>query len=183
MEFAVPEMSAPDLGFNTELISKLDGILDDLHPLEYECIDISIDYCIVNMITISRDGFIDSGFAMPEGIEKLGGEPFNKLQEIIEEIPDFFTEKAEFDRWQEKYAFTWLEKYRQLAIKYRNIGFNWKFTDEQETLLKIYYDANVLLVDCLANNNHISDSFNQEIQEMLLIPIAEIEKRKREKLE
>ncbi|NES00882.1 MAG: hypothetical protein F6J86_45130, partial [Symploca sp. SIO1B1] len=174
---------APEIGFNTEIISKLDGISKGLHPLEYECIDISIDYCIVNMITISRDGFIDSDFAMPEGIEKLGGEIFNKLQKIIEEIPDFFTEKAEFDRWQEKYAFTWLEQYRQLAIKYRNIGFDWKFTDEQETILKLYYDANVLLVDCLVDSNHIVASLKQEIQETLLLPIAEIEKRKREKLE
>jgi predicted NACHT family NTPase len=181
MEFAVPEISAPEIGFSTKLVSRLDDISDGLHPLEYECTDISIDYCLVNMMVISRGGFIDPDFAMPDRIEELESELSQGLQKIIEEIPDYFADRIQFDKWQEEYAFTWLEEYRQLAIKHRQIGVDWKFTDGQEKILKQYYEANVLLTDCLNNSKHISDTFKQEIQEALLLPIAEIEKYNREK--
>lgn len=183
MEFALPEQSAPDIGFKTRLVSKLEDMPESLHPLEYECDDIAIDFCLANMIANSENGFIDPDFAMPEYSEALEADYLRELTKIIEEVPDFFIARNCFDTWQEQYALSWLDKYRSLAIKYRHIGYDWQFTYEHKEILERYYDANIVLMDCLDINSCISNHFKREIEEELLLPIAEIEKRKREKAE
>ncbi|MBD2676842.1 MULTISPECIES: NACHT C-terminal helical domain 2-containing protein [Nostoc] len=65
-------------------------------------------------------------------------------------------------------------KLRLMLIKYRNIGHDWKFTKRQWYLIQQYYNANKLLVDCL---NQASDKVRSHIEDTLLLPIAEIEKR------
>ncbi len=63
---------------------------------------------------------------------------------------------------------------RLMLIKYRNIGHDWKFTERQRYLVQQYYNANKLLVDCL---NKASEKVRSHIEDTLLLPIAEIEKR------
>ncbi|MBN4006004.1 hypothetical protein [Nostoc sp. LPT] len=65
-------------------------------------------------------------------------------------------------------------KLRLMLIKYRNIGHDWKFTERQRDLVQQYYNANKLLVYCL---NSASDEVRSHIEDTLLLPIAEIEKR------
>ncbi|MBD2610924.1 hypothetical protein H6G94_06535 [Nostoc punctiforme FACHB-252] len=65
-------------------------------------------------------------------------------------------------------------KLRLMLIKYRNIGHDWKFTERQWYLIQQYYNANKLLVDCL---NQASEKVRSHIEDTLLLPIAEIEKR------
>jgi predicted NACHT family NTPase len=67
-------------------------------------------------------------------------------------------------------------------IAHRNIGHDWQFTDDQKQLLQQYYDANLLLVECLNSDCYVSRSVREEIEATLLLPMAEIEKR-REKRE
>lgn len=59
-------------------------------------------------------------------------------------------------------------------IKYRDIGHDWQFSEPQKELLKQYYDANKLLVDCM-NNSEASPEVRQEIEDSLFLPIADIE--------
>ena len=59
-------------------------------------------------------------------------------------------------------------------IKYRNLGHNWQFSDQQREALKQYYDANQLLVDCLNSNCYVTRTVRQEISQTLLLPMAEI---------
>lgn len=42
-----------------------------------------------------------------------------------------------------------------------------------------YYDANKLLVACLNSDCKITQNMREEIEETLLLPIAEIKKRRR----
>ena len=53
---------------------------------------------------------------------------------------------------------------------------NLQFKDDQQKLLKQYYDANELLVDCL---NGASEDIRSQIEDELLLPIAEIEHRRK----
>ncbi|MEG4210564.1 hypothetical protein QT994_11045 [Microcoleus sp. S13_B4] len=61
-------------------------------------------------------------------------------------------------------------------IKYRNIGRNWSFSEQQKSLLRKYYDANKLLVDGLNSGCNLSPAVRQEIEETLLLPIANLQK-------
>ncbi|MCT7964973.1 hypothetical protein NG799_01330 [Laspinema sp. D1] len=44
-----------------------------------------------------------------------------------------------------------------------------------------YYHANEFILDCLNSDCYVSREVREEIEETLLLPIAEIEKRKIEK--
>ncbi|MEW6493595.1 MAG: NACHT domain-containing NTPase [Cyanobacteriota bacterium] len=71
----------------------------------------------------------------------------------------------------------WLDYARNKAIDNPNIGHNWQFNNRQIELLEQYYNANKLLVDCLNNGCRMSLQVREEIEETLLLPIAEIENR------
>ena len=58
-------------------------------------------------------------------------------------------------------------------IKHCNIGRGREFSAPQKELLKEYFEANKLLIDCLNSGCVV----REEIEETLLLPIAEIEKR------
>lgn len=71
-----------------------------------------------------------------------------------------------------------LEGLHNLAIEERNIGHRWGFRDTQEHLVFQYYTANDILIYCLQSQCNVSTNTRDEIEETLLLPIAEIEKRK-----
>jgi hypothetical protein len=79
--------------------------------------------------------------------------------------------------WQEN-GQVWIEQLRKVMINYRNIGHDWQFSDVEIELLRQYYYTNKLLVDCLNSDCCVSREVRQEIEETLLLPIAEIERRK-----
>ncbi|MEG4998623.1 NACHT domain-containing protein [Microcoleus sp. B4-D4] len=69
---------------------------------------------------------------------------------------------------------------------HRDIPHHWLLDDKQKEDLSRYYEANKLLVDCLIialRFNSVSTKTGEKIKENLLLPIAEIEKRKQEKAE
>ncbi len=82
------------------------------------------------------------------------------------------------DDWWEINSQAWIEQLQTVMIKHRNIGHDWQFNNEQKQLLQQYYDANKLLVDCLNSDCYVSRDVRQEIEETLLLPIAEIKKRR-----
>ncbi len=100
------------------------------------------------------------------------------LQELKEQLPDLDSNEWRFRQWWEANGQVWAEQLRAILIDYRNIGHDWQFSDEQKNLLKQYYDANKLLVDCLNSDCYVSREVRYEIEETLLLPIAEIENRK-----
>jgi predicted NACHT family NTPase len=63
-------------------------------------------------------------------------------------------------------------------IKHRNIGHDWQFSEQQKELLEQYFNANLLLVDCLNSSCNITPAVRSHIEETLLLPIAEIEKHR-----
>ena len=66
------------------------------------------------------------------------------------------------------------EQLRAVMIEYRNIGHNWQFSDQQRDALKCYYDANQVLVDCLNSCWDVAQPVREEIENTLLLPIAEL---------
>ena len=47
---------------------------------------------------------------------------------------------------------------------------NFPLSNQQKTLLKQYYDANKLLIDCLKQAGYVSRSLREEIEQRLLVP-------------
>ena len=85
--------------------------------------------------------------------------------------------KMEREWWKAK-GQDWTQQLREVMIKYRNIGHDWQFSEQQKSLLRKYYDANKLLVYCLNSASNVSPTVRQEIEETLLLPIANIQKNR-----
>lgn len=105
------------------------------------------------------------------GIDSDDSEFNGAFKEIKSQLP-------EKDKWDED-GIVWGEQLQNLSLEHRMIGKNWQFSEEQKELLMQYYDANKLLVDCLNSRCVVvSDEVRKEIEETLILLIAEIEKRK-----
>ena len=61
-------------------------------------------------------------------------------------------------------------------ISQRHIGYDWQFSEQQREVLRQYYDANKLLVDCLNSDCNVTPDVRQQIEDTLLLPMTEIEK-------
>lgn len=101
-----------------------------------------------------------------------------KLQKQISEIPLEYTALKD---WWGKNGQAWKEQLRE-SIKHRDIGHDWKFSQDETERLKHYYNASRFLMNNLKESK-VSSEVLQDIEKTLLLPIVEIEKRKREKVE
>ncbi|MBD2530596.1 hypothetical protein H6G97_13845 [Nostoc flagelliforme FACHB-838] len=116
----------------------------------------------------------------------LDSELAPELREILRKtcLPSRY--KATYERrakgiYNPGYKFLWssTNKIIHIVNKYCNICHDWGFDVEQKEKLEKYYNANTLLVNCLNSSCVSSNDLREEIEEILLLPIAEMEKRKR----
>jgi hypothetical protein len=56
----------------------------------------------------------------------------------------------------------------------------WDFDYTQKELLKKYLNANIFLLECLKSDCYVSREVRQEIEDTLLLPMSEIEKRNKQ---
>ncbi len=100
------------------------------------------------------------------------------LQQLKEQLPDPDGDEEIFKRWWEAKGQAWTRQLRKMTILHCNMGYDWQFTYQQKEVLKQYYDANKLLVDCLNSSCNVTPEVRSQIEETLLLPIAEIEKHR-----
>ncbi|MEH1924363.1 NACHT domain-containing protein [Nostoc sp.] len=98
------------------------------------------------------------------------------LQKLKKQLPSIDSNPEKFREWWQAKGKVWGEQLRDILIKYRNIGYDWQFDEQQKELLQQYYDVNKLLVDCLNSAADVTARVREEIEETLLLAIADIEK-------
>jgi hypothetical protein len=113
-------------------------------------------------------------------LQELYKSPFNPNQ-IDNEFSDQDWEESwgTWQNWEESWE-AWREELCDVINEYRSGVHDWEFEDEQEICLRQYDNANKLLVDCLNSGCNMSPKARQEIEETLLLPITEIEKRQQQ---
>lgn len=95
----------------------------------------------------------------------------HKLQELENQLLFNSQENRKiFEQWWQINGQTWTEQFRNVMIEHRNIGHDWQFSNDQWQLLRQYYNANKLLVDCLNSECYVNRSVRQEIEDKLLLP-------------
>ncbi|MBN3870518.1 NACHT domain-containing NTPase [Nostoc sp. JL33] len=168
---------APDLDFYPILAFKLDSTFIFEGELELNPADLTLDFYFATTLAHALDDGIDSDFIVPiiAGID-IDSDLQQSLQKLEKEIPDR-KDEIWFHKWQEEKLSAWTKNFRSLIIEYRNIGHNWQFSKQQKELLKQYYEANELLVECLHSNCYVSRKVREQINNTLLLPIAEINQR------
>ncbi|MEH2328162.1 NACHT C-terminal helical domain 2-containing protein [Nostoc sp.] len=161
------------------------GITDEINlftedDLIFDCI---IDYFLT--ANLKHTGLIKTVSTVVCFLSRIRGlerdrELQRSLQELQELIPDLDRDKKKFDKWCQFNSQAWIKQLREVMIKYRNIGHEWQFSNEQKKLLQQYYDANKLLVDCLNSDCYVSREVRQQIEDTLLLPIAEIKQHQQQ---
>lgn len=101
--------------------------------------------------------------------------PVQKLPLLKTHLTDINNEEI-FKKWWQANGQAWTEELRAVMINHRNIGHDWQFSNKQIQVLKQYYNANKLLVDCLNSSCNVTPAVRNEIEDTLLLPIAEIKK-------
>ena len=103
------------------------------------------------------------------------------MQKLKAQLPVLEKDDTTRRQWWVDNGQNWAKKLNSAMIQYCNIGQNWQLSKQQGKLLHQYYYGNELLVDCLNRSCYVSRHVRQEIEETLLLPSAEIEKRKKMK--
>jgi predicted NACHT family NTPase len=129
-------------------------------------------------LTHALDSILASAHALASALDP---EFKQQLQQLYNALPDTSAENLpNLQEWWKLNGEEWTNNLRQLAIKYRSIGHDWQFTEEQRQELLQYYKVNQLLIDCLNSECRISRSVREEIEETLFLPLEAIKQWKRE---
>lgn len=98
------------------------------------------------------------------------------LEQLKEQLP-IHQNGDRLNQWCDQNYGAWVKQLHGAISNYRNISHPWKFTTEQQSILKSYYDANQLLVDCLNSPCEVTKNIRQDIEATLLLPKKELEDR------
>jgi predicted NACHT family NTPase len=98
------------------------------------------------------------------------------LQQLKAELPNPDKGLQRFKTWWQAQGQTWTELLSAAIVEHNNASYDWQFSNQQKHLLRQYYDANKLLVDCLNSDCEVTPAVRSHIEDTLLLPIAAIEK-------
>ncbi|MGK7891517.1 MAG: NACHT domain-containing NTPase [Leptolyngbyaceae cyanobacterium] len=99
-----------------------------------------------------------------------------KVQILHTQLPRL-DEREQVLNWWREHGKRWITELQEVMVEHRNIGHDWQFTDEQKQKLQRYYDANEFLVDLLKIRGAVSEKCRTEIEDGLLLPWAELQRR------
>ncbi|MBW4625874.1 MAG: NACHT domain-containing NTPase [Brasilonema octagenarum HA4186-MV1] len=144
--------------------------------------DLAIDLALSRALSLSQTLPCNSplervfalNFALPDE-QTLVSKPElqRSLQQLKEELPmpDKGTQRLK-EWWNANGSQTWAKKLRFVMLRNCNIGHQWQFSEQQKKVLKQYYAANQLLVDCLKSSCEVTTFVREEILETLLLPVS-----------
>lgn len=91
------------------------------------------------------------------------------LYQLINQIPKPSDGLEQLDIWRKTSGKFWENNLKATMIKYRNIGHDWDFNQEQMEILKNYFDSNVFLVNNLRENPYVDDNFKESLMGTLFL--------------
>ena len=134
---------------------------------------LSLDYTLYISLTLAvSNAYAMKAFSFAKDLK----EQQQSLQ-LYRELGSF----KERQVWWKQNGNLWIERFRKLAIRNRNIGHDWHFTDGQKQQLGEYRDRSSILMECLSSDCYVSREVRQEISDTLFLPTAEIERYKDER--
>ncbi len=98
------------------------------------------------------------------GIFALDIEP--ELKQLLQQFQSQMPDLQNWKKWREECGKSWLAKFKSA------IGYNLDFRPQQKTLLKQYYHAQSLLVECLNSDNcQVTPAVRQRIEDRMLLSV------------
>ncbi len=98
------------------------------------------------------------------GILRLDIEP--ELKQLLEEFQTQMPDLQNWNKWREECGRCWMAKFKSA------IGYNLDFCPQQKKLLKQYYYAHNLLVECLNSDNcQVTSTVRQKMEDRMLLSV------------
>ncbi|MGF1590212.1 MAG: NACHT domain-containing protein [Pleurocapsa sp.] len=144
--------------FSSEISSNLDLVLD-LSLFHISNLTHNIESIQCPALTFQRT--LNRAIAHATQIQP---ELARELQQLARQLPVLEDNITQFWRWWHNQGKAWSNSFNSVAAQYRNMGYQWQFDVKQQKSLEQYYQANVLLLDCLNN----SPSLNWEVREKII---------------
>ncbi|WP_017744956.1 NACHT domain-containing protein [Scytonema hofmannii] len=140
-------------------------------------VDLALNRALSLSLALASDATLDRvlalNFALTYDIDIFCDCKFEQsLQQLKKQLPAPNQSRERLKKWWNANGQTWIEKLRSLMLRCRNIRHQWQFSDKQKELLKQYYAANQLLVNCLKVACDITPTVREQISETLLLPIT-----------
>ncbi len=154
--------------FSFSRVVSLSRTLEVSLPLNF---DLDLDFELCRPVNLSLDLNLSQLLS-----RTLNSELKYSLQQLQEQLPDGKDWKKSQKWWLDDMQ-AWREELRAVIIKHRNVGHDWQFSERQKELLNQYHNANLLLISFLNSDCYVSREVRQQIEDTLLLPIAEIKQR------
>ena len=182
LEFKPNSSFMPNQKFDLDLNSLLNYEYAPDCIIDYEIASLLYDaYCIANGPYANSYSYYHVNKSFIEHYKKITS--YNYLQDdfkielekIRKILPSFSSDEIDiYISWGLREGRKWADQLRTLIVNYRDIRHDLYFwSDEHWQLIHQYYDANKLLVDCL-NSSTVNEEVQKQIEDTLLLPIAEI---------
>jgi predicted NACHT family NTPase len=173
-----------DLGRDLDLDLVLDLALDcdldldlDLDLARARALGLARARALARIRDFARDRDLGLALGLARARARDDRELEHKLQQLQQQLPDADRDLDQLKKWWSQRGEDWAAQLQAVMIEHRNIGHDWNFTEAQQELLEQYYVANQLLADCLKSECYADRKVLQHIEDTMLLPIAEIEKR------
>ena len=101
---------------------------------------------------------------------KIEPELTKELQRMKQKITTSQENATQFWLWWHQEGKAWFSDLNSMAMKYRNIAHQWNFNSQQQQVLQQYFQANILLLDCLDHSSYVSSEVRDSIGHQLLKP-------------
>ncbi len=151
------------------------SLASDLAP------DLAFDLALNRVLSLSLalpcdpsvDRILALSFALPHDRAFVCDPEWQMLQQLKQQLPDLDRGRESLKEWWKANGQTWTEKLKSLMLQSRNVGHQWQFQAQQKEVLKQYYAAKQLLVDCLNSGCEVTRTVRDKIETTLLLPMAE----------
>ncbi|MEA5626121.1 NACHT domain-containing NTPase [Nostoc sp. UHCC 0251] len=117
------------------------------------------------------DRVLALSFALPDDRTLVCNPELQRhLQKLKEQLPTPVQGREKLKEWWNANGQTWANELRLVIVRCRNIGHQWHFSEQRKEILKQYYTANELLVDCLKSAYKVTPALSENILGTLLLP-------------
>ncbi len=101
---------------------------------------------------------------------KLTADFQKAIRALKSQLPNLDINRAEIENWWRTQGQQWCDRFRQILIEYRQIGWDWQLDHQQQASWQQYYQANLFLVECLNSDCQITQTVREEIEAQILLP-------------
>ncbi len=161
------------INLDHNLAFAIDHNLDLQQDLDQDLVlDLSLDRDLVYALAhnLARTGLQGQAQELARAIDRASNLSDDVLRQALQVLKSQLPiDGEEFYQWWLNHWERCRNELRQICIDRRNIGHDWQFTDEQVKLLNQYYEANLLLAECM-NRSYVSKLVREEIESTMLLP-------------